>query len=30
MMIQAGLDQQEKKTFSVKLSLQHQNWITLW
>ena len=29
MMIQAGLDQQAK-FFFVKLSLQQQNWITLW
>ena len=29
MMIQAGLNQQDKK-IGVKLSLQQQNWITIW
>ena len=30
MMIQAGLNQQDKRKFGVKLYLQQQNWITLW
>ena len=30
MMIQAGLNQQDKDNFGVKLSLEQQNWITLW
>ena len=30
MMIQAGLNQQDKENFGVKLSLQQQDWITLW
>ena len=30
MIIQAGLNQQDKRKFGVKLSLQQQNWITLW
>ena len=30
MMIQAGLDQQGQENFGVKVSLQQQNWITLW